>query len=273
MRLRKDVNVYQYHPSAKLFHMVVELKNVPGALESVLRVLREMNLNVLGSFSSVDVAARSGVWSGFIEDSLHTETELREKISSSQYVLDVLVSQSKEGFLVDSLHFPLAWNTGDRAVMMRAKYLILMFDRIREELGTGGETLVYQEGLAYGTETWKNFGSRIGPAFVSSNLHDVLMIYQAVGWFKLEGVDVSERDWTIRIITSGSFECDGRRSARPYSQFVRGHLTGGLTALLGKELECEETKCMAAGDQFCEFTLTPKSRPSAAVGQGTVVAQ
>ncbi len=258
MRLRKDVNVYLYDPSKKFFQVVVELKNVPGALSSVLGVFQNLNLNVLGSFSSVTTYAGTGVWSGFVEDSRHTASELKEKISSSRYVLDSIVVESKEGFLIDSVHFPLSWNTGDTAVMMRGKYLGRMLDKMREKFGTGGEAIIYEEGHVYGKESWTNLAARLGAGFMRSNLQDVLKIYPAVGWFKIDEIDQSERDRTVTIRTSGSFECGGRKSDRPYSHFVRGHLCGALTAALGEEMQCEEVKCIAMSEQRCEFVLRPK---------------
>ncbi|MDV3294138.1 MAG: hypothetical protein LYZ70_07690, partial [Nitrososphaerales archaeon] len=227
-------------------------------LSSVLGVLQNLNLNVLGSFSSVTPHAGTGVWSGFVEDSRHTASELKEKISSSRHVLDSTVVESKEGYLVDSVHFPLSWNTGDRAVMMRGEYLGGMFDKVREKFGTGGEAIVYEEGFDYGKETFANHASRLGAGFMRSNLLDVLKIYQALGWFKIEGIDQSERDRTVTIRTSGSFECEGQKSAKPYSHFVRGHLCGALTVILGEEMECEEAQCTAMGDRHCEFVLRPK---------------
>ncbi len=258
MRLRKDVNVYLYDPSKKFFQLTVELKNAPGALSSVLGILQDLNLNILGSFSSVTAHDMSGVWSAFVEDSRHTATELKKKISSSRYVLDSIVVESKEGFLVDSVHFPLSWNTGDRAVMWRAKYLGGMFDKMRETFGTGGEVLIYEQGHVHGEQTWAEHAARLGAEFTRSNLRDVLKIYQALGWFKIDEIDQSERDQTVTIRISESFECDGRKSVKPYSHFVRGHLCGCLTAILGEQMECKEIRCTAVGDEQCEFVLKHK---------------
>lgn len=272
MRLRKDVNVYLYHPSSKLFHVVVELKNVPGALRDFLGVLQDLNLNVLGSFSSVDSTARAGVWSGFVEDSYHTAPELKERISASQFVLDSIVAESKEGFLVDGVHFPLTFNTGDKAVMMTASYLSRMLAATRKRFGTGGESMVYEEGHGYGRDVWAYYVARLGAGFVRSNLQEVLKLYQAVGWFKLEGVDRNDRDRTVIIRTSGNFECEGAKSSDPYSNFVRGHLCGGFTAIMGEEMACEETECVAAGGQRCEFVLRPNTSAGMPARQVSVAA-
>lgn len=261
MRLRKDIIVYLHDPSRRFFHIAVELKNIPGALHSVLGIFRDLNLNILGSFSSVDGSAKTGVWSAFVEDSHHTASELNKKMSSSEYVLRSTVVESKDGFLIDGLHFPVSWNTGDRAFMGRARYFARMLHKIREEFGTGGEKIVYDEGYVWGKETWTEMMSRIGTGFARSNLNDVLKFYQAQGWFKLDGVERNEDDGRIVIRTSESFECMGGGSRGPYSHFIRGHLSGALSAILDTEMTCEETKCIAAGNQYCEFELRPMAIP------------
>lgn len=257
MRLRKDVNVYLDNPSARLFQVVVELKNVPGALSSVLQVLQDLHLNILGSFSSVDPHGKTGVWSAFVKDSRHSASELKAKISLSEYVLDSKVAESRDGFLVDGIHFPLAWNTGDRAFLGRTKHFARMLSKMREKFGTGGEVLLYEEGYNWGKETWEDFAGALRTGFARSNLDVILKLYQALGWFKLEGVEHDRQSHLVNVRTSSNFECEGEKSLRPHSDFVRGHLCGALTAILGEEMVCEETRCTAAGDRLCEFSLRP----------------
>jgi predicted hydrocarbon binding protein len=259
MRLRKDVNVYLHDPGATFFHVVVELENVPGALQGLLGVLRNMKLSVLSSFSSVDSSAKTGVWSAFVEDSGRTASELKKVVSSAPHVVDSVVISSKEGYLVDGVHFPLALNTGDRAVMMTTKYVMNMLSSVRKEFGSGGDVIVYQEGRSYGSDVGAHYLKRLGSDFVRSNLFEVLQLYQALGWFKLEALDLNLSDHMVTVWTSGCFECEDRKSPKPYSHFVRGHLEGSVSAFLGERLECDEVKCIASGDQFCEFVLKPQA--------------
>lgn len=259
MRLRKDVNIYLHHPSEKFFQVAVELRNVPGALHGLLGVVSEMNLNVLSSFSSVDPFGKTGVWSAFVKDSDHTTSELKRRISASKYVLDSVVMESNDGFLVDNIHFPLAFNTGDRAVMMGAGYIARMLAAVRKEFGSGGDVIVYNEGRSYGKDVGAYYNNELGVEFVRSNLLSVLKLYQALGWFKIEEMERNQGGRSAVLRVSECFECEGKTSPKPYSHFVRGHLGGSLSAYLGEDLECEETKCIAVGSRFCEFSLKPKA--------------
>jgi hypothetical protein len=205
VRLRKDVNVFLYNPSSRFLNVVVELKNAPGALASVLNLLQEQGVNTLGSFSSVEPSARTGVWSAFVDGSNVSSAELKRKLSSLPSVLDSMIVDSKDGFLVDGVHFPVAWNTGDRALIMRARFIIEMFERIRRRFGTGGRSTVFEEGYAFGQGTWSELIARIGDEFARSNLKDVLSIYQALGWFKIDSVERSAGGGSAKIRVTMNF--------------------------------------------------------------------
>ncbi|MDG6956296.1 MAG: hypothetical protein JRN71_06870 [Nitrososphaerota archaeon] len=258
MRLRKDVNVYLFDPTRKYFHIVIELENVPGALRSVLEVMHGLNLNILGSFTSVDSAARLGVWSGFVEDSDHSAMDLKRRLGASPVVHDAMVVESNKGFLVDSLHFPVTFNTGTRAVMMGAKSLASMLSSVTERFGSGGNVILYEEGASYGRELGQEYLLRMGADFIMANFEDVVKLYQALGWFKVEGVKAGPNWEQVVVRVAESFECSGVESKVPHSHFVRGHLEGMLTSWLGSPMECKETLCIARGDKACEFVLTPR---------------
>ncbi|MDG7010822.1 MAG: hypothetical protein JRN57_01755 [Nitrososphaerota archaeon] len=259
MRLRKDVNVYLFDPTRKYFHIVMELENVPGALRSVLEVMQGLHLNVLGSFSSVDSSARLGVWSGFVEDSTHSAWDLKRKLGASPFVHDAMVVESSKGFLVDGLHFPVAFNTGTRAVMMGARALANMLGTVNEQFGSGGNVILYEEGRSYGKEVGAEYMMKLGADFIASNLAEVLKLYQALGWFRVSAVKSDPAGGTIAIQAEENFECAGADSKVPHSHFVRGHLEGMATTWLGKPMECRETLCIAKGDERCEFVLSPRA--------------
>ena len=256
--MRKDVNVYLFDPTRKYFHIVIELENVPGALRNVLEAMHGMSLNILGSFSSVDSAAMVGVWSGFVEDSTHTATDIKQKLEASAFVHDVMVKESSKGFLVDGVHFPVAYNTGTRAVMMGARALANMLRAVNEKFGSGGNVILYEEGRSYGKEVGSDYLLKLGGDFVGPNIAEVLKLYQALGWFRVAKVHTEPDAGTFTLQAEENFECSGVESRVPHSHFVRGHLEGSVTVWLGKPMECKETLCVAKGDKYCEFVISPR---------------
>jgi len=254
MRLQKADACLRPQPG-RFFHIVVELNNTPGALCNLLRDIEGQGITVLNGSSYVDIFAKTAVWSAFVRDSDRTVSELRDKISSAQHVLDSMVVESKGGFLSGGTHFSLSFNANDRTVLGRNSYFERILRRFREKFGSVGEAILYDEGYAYGKDVGEDYARRLGTGFARANLQEVLEMYETAGWFRLEGVERCERYGLITIRAGENFECEGAQSGGPYSQFVRGHLSGGLTAIMGRETACEETKCIAAGDQSCEFVL------------------
>lgn len=259
MRLRKDVNVYLYNPAKRYFHIVIEMDNVPGALNNVLELMGKFRINVLGSFSSVDGSAKLGVWSGFVEDSDHTAAQLRSGLAASPHVHDAMVVESNKGFLVDGVHFPLTFNTGDRAVMLDSKAVARMLANVMEEFGSGGSVILYEEGKSYGKEVASEYARTLGGEFISANLAEVLKLYQALGWFRVESAVVDPIREVITVQAAENFECEAPRAGPAHSHFVRGHLEGMISVWLGEELESKETECSASGAKFCEFEFRPRA--------------
>ncbi|MDG7012812.1 MAG: hypothetical protein JRN46_01125 [Nitrososphaerota archaeon] len=257
--MRKDVNVCLFDPARKYFQIVLELENVPGALKSAMEVIHGLDLNILGSFTSADSAARVGVWSGFVEDGEYTAQDLKRKLGASPAVHDAIVMESNNGFLVDSVHFPVAFNNGTRAIMMGAGAAANMLSTMNERFGTGGNVILHEEGKTYGRELGREYLLRLGADFIMANLEDVVKLYQALGWFRVEGAKAAPGWERVSVRAADSFECAGVEAKVPHSHFVRGHLEGMLTVWLGKPMECREALCIAKGDEVCEFTLTPRA--------------
>ena len=256
VRFPKAVNVAVFYPSKNVLLVTAELRDGPEVLISVLGVLRQKEARVLGSSFFIPKGASSGSWSAFVEGDKLDAVELKERIESLEGVVAATVKESTDGFLVDSELFPLVWNAGDRMVMMRCRYLNATFERMKEMFGSGGDAIVFDEGFTSGNEAGKDFARALGKEFTQSHLRELLMVYQSVGWFRLEDVQV-RKDGTIVLRAAENFECEGAKSEKPHSHFVRGHLAGAASAIKGAKMSCEETKCVAMGDPTCEFTLGP----------------
>jgi len=256
----KEIPIYIRNPGKRSYQVLVRLKNVPGALADAAAVIEKASVNVLGGI--VSASKDQGCWCFFGESSGDgpTAEELVAQLKRSRHVLDAEAKEDLEGFLVDTMTFPLKWNTGDRAILMRQQYMVRMFDDIKKEFGSGGEVILYREGFAYGRSTWEGLEGEIGAEYVRSHFGEVLGIYQAAGWGRVEVVDHDFAGKRAKVRMYENFECEGHQSDRPLSSFVRGHLAGAFSALMDAEsVSCEETMCTAKGDGYCEFVLMEKA--------------
>ncbi|MDA4123889.1 MAG: hypothetical protein OK438_00370 [Thaumarchaeota archaeon] len=250
--------VFHYDPKKKFFLVSLELENRPGALGNLANLLGIRGMNMLEGFFGANTAESNGTVSFFLEsaNSRLDERWLKEFIESSVGVQDVEVKGSVEGFLADSLNFPVVWNTGDRSIVMRMEYVRKIFDAVRKGIGASGDQVIYNQGFDYGKATWVNTFSVFRPTSVAA-LSEVLQIYSAVGWGQVALLELDVKTRRARITMTDGFECTGLATGKAESYFVRGHIAGAMSAYFGTDVKASETKCLSMGDKHCEFELSP----------------
>jgi len=59
------------------------------------------------------------------------------------------------------------------------------------------------------------------------------------------------------LAVNDCFECAVPSDIGRSCAFRRGLAAGTFGALLGQEVQCQETKCRSKGDKFCEFIVVP----------------
>jgi predicted hydrocarbon binding protein len=140
--------------------------------------------------------------------------------------------------------------------MIRTAFFKEMEKTVKKVFSTGADTFLYELGYDHGLPTWENL-FRTFKVGDSKDLDYALQIYNAVGWCRPRVLSYDKSRGTARIRLDDNFECEAQRWGKPASQFVRGHFAGAISALDGRKHMCLETRCVAKGDEFCEFELTP----------------
>jgi len=146
---------------------------------------------------------------------------------------------------------------GVRVVIMRAGTFVNLQRRIEAILGDDASALFYEAGIFAGREStkvllkeWEERGMEF--------LKKWSRFYQSagVGWFKIEDININfeKEGGYIRVKQSFIAEEYGK-SNQSVCHFLCGFFSGVLQEVLGEKLTCEEIKCTAKGDQYCEFKL------------------
>ena len=148
-------------PAKKCLNLSVELRNEPGALLRVQNVLSDLRFNVLGSFSTVDLGSRTGRWGAFLKDPDGSLRTLKSKLRALPFVVGFEVEESKDGYLVDLIHFPLVQSGGERAIMMTSKHLLALGEQIARVFGSGGPVILFGAAQAYGRFFFYEWGSLV----------------------------------------------------------------------------------------------------------------
>jgi predicted hydrocarbon binding protein len=258
--LPKDVMTLEFNPTRKLAHFVIELTNIPGALEHSAALATRHKVNILSGFHHTSSASERGFWSFFADFTVATvdPEQLAEELKSLPFVLNVRFQVPLNGLLVDAFHFPLRWG-GQRAIMLRTDSMGAILSRINGMFGDGpaAKVVLYEMGEAAGRAIYKDLAARIGKDMIRDELSQVLALYASSGWGLTELLHIDYNMRTALVRMRENFECvhyQGK-SSMPRSSFVRGHLAGWFSELFRIRAEVTENRCVAKGDEFCDFAV------------------
>jgi predicted hydrocarbon binding protein len=251
---KQSLGVY-YSPRVKSFHVVVRLKDVPGALSSVLGLLRN-HLDLIGS-TSYNLEDGGAIWSGFGKSLSKDETEgkLRKLVKRSPKVLECEVKGSDHGLLIDSFHSGIEVAPDRPAVVFPLAGVSRIYDHLARILGSEGETILFEEGSALGKSSGQYLNTMLGHGRLDWKVKALLGTYSIIGWGSAS-LEVEKSGARYRVRIRDCMECFGVGKNRQECNLVRGCLTSAVSTLSGSEFKSEETKCRFRGHPFCEFLLS-----------------
>lgn len=126
-----------------------------------------------------------------------------------------------------------------------------LFDMLRE-LGSGGKAILFNMGYKAGYD----LANRIVKFFESSGraLEYTLLYHESLGHGRFEILRYIDKvECWIRADELS--ECIGVKAEEPNSHLFRGILSGILSRLWNSKVSVEEVKCVAKGDDYCEFRV------------------
>jgi len=154
---------------------------------------------------------------------------------------------------IELLDIPLTHGAA-RLAVFTLEDMHRLFEKLREA-GSGGLAIIYHMGYGAG----ESLAKRLGKYFRDNRkaLEYLLLYYETLGHGKFKLRIYSEKE-RCKVVVEELLECMGVKSSEPNSQLFRGILAGFLTELWGVEVEVVETKCIAMGDEYCEFEARVK---------------
>jgi predicted hydrocarbon binding protein len=256
----KRVMTSVYEPGKTLILGVLEISDEPGSLAEVAGILSKSGVNLRQSESYASSIGTNAIWS-FIGEVGHDFDlkSIENAFHVSPRVKNCELVKSDSGFLSNTLQFPIETTQGARLMLLSPSLLTSAFAEMKKIFGTGGNTLLYNEGLAAGREYTSSIPRELLALGMDRTLKrdkDPIGIFVSLGWGLLEMVEAPPDKSKIVVAIRENFEAVGMKATGPNCQFVRGFLAGSFSAAVGRMLQCTETECIAAGDPACVFTLT-----------------
>ena len=252
---KKRIFPVHYAPGKKLFHIVASISDAPGSYSSILDLLR-MKVNLIGT-STYTRNDGTAMFSGFSEalSPRLTAKELEKLIMGSRAAISAKVYEGKDGLLVDTFH--TGFVVGNEVyILMRRDGLVHVFDRVSKMLGSGGDALLFEEGVAMSMKNAEMMIKNVGVDRVRAQMGVLNRFLAAQGWGEIEAKEGPKKgSFTVRV--DDCFECTADGSSRRGCNFMRGYLAGGAKATFGRDYESKETRCRLRGADACVFQLTP----------------
>ena len=263
MPAEKRIPWVVYAPSKRIAQLVLELLNKPGVMAKVSKLMGDRSVNILSGIVWAEPGEETATWVFFVD---LTEAGIGpEELAGELRKLDVVlradvVGQRIGDLVVDTYSFPIMLLTR-RMVLLDVAGVSAMLDWLDRTFETGGHAILFDMGLEAGKSVVRGLKRGFG-LFGRQAFETFMAMCTAMGFFKYELIsfDAESRRAVVRLFRS--FECEpfrGRGERRTRSHLLRGMVAGALEAVFGCPMMVKETRCVARGDECCEFVAEPRA--------------
>ncbi len=255
---RRRIFPFYYSVGERTVHIVATLTDQPGALASLLSELSS-KVNLIGT-SSYSTGENAAVFSGFgrVLSENESAQSIRDLTSNLPHVTDCRVWDSKDGLLVDRFHTGFWAGAGEPYLIFPNRGLSETFEGVVRALGSGGEYMLYTEGLNYAKVRGPLYKKIMGP-HPESRLDELAALVGALGY----GQSIATADSSgmgLKLTSRECFECSTPTHCKRTCSFLRGMAVGIFSCIFDRELVGTETRCRQRGHEECVFILTAKDR-------------
>ena len=251
----KEIMTVLYKPGHRLFQLAFTAEVNETPLTKLWGLLGKRGIRIISSTLS-DTGRTGGKWNVFLdcEDYSITKEALAHMLENLPYLGGLRIAGGSD-LIVDDLYFPIVSTTGSRTMLISLEVLQRMLAAMGEQFGSGGTVISYQEGVAMGAIAAAALQVTM-KGDVRRFITEAVKLYSAngIGQAQFVTTDFDSPHFVVRI--SRNIECEGKHSKKPNSEWIRGHISGSASLVLGFPMVCTETKCIAMGDPYCEFDLT-----------------
>jgi len=250
---RKVEFPFYYSAERKSVHIMAELVSKASAVtEVLLRLKAKVEFVGVSAYSSgEDTITFSGI--GKLRSSSDTPQSVRALISHLEFVRRSEVTGSKKGLLIDRFHTGFQVGDGEPFLMVPTAVLASTFEAVGQAFGSGGETILYNQGKAYSVARWAGISRALGPT-AKARLEEVAAMTAAVGWAIVE-IRHMPGTSVVEVVNHDCFECSGIAKGGHGCPFLRGMAVGLIESAFGTRVTSQETRCREDGADACVFVL------------------
>ncbi|RLG75354.1 MAG: hypothetical protein DRO23_04285 [Thermoprotei archaeon] len=240
----------------KPIFLSLTLRNVPGIIAKIAKILSENNVNILYGIHSVEKHIGYWIFLAEFSDAKKPLGQIIEEIKSMEGVLEINYGIDSVGdMLINPFPFTITLPYGiGRASIIPITILKKAVSDLREKWGIAASVFLYHVGYHIGETLGNMFKEKsFGYEEILKASLEYLKYLNLFKDYSIKFFSLINNAASIKIYDS--FECENVKSDKPVSHFLRGILGGILFTIFRKEITVYETKCIAKGDKFCEYTI------------------
>jgi hypothetical protein len=243
----------------KIYGVIVKSEIEKGVLRKISELAENLGITIRYIQISMTKTDEPGVTAVAFVDFSNSEVSPEralELVKREKFIKNAkIIKPSRNGIIFDDYFFPLIAGN-ERVVVFRKSVYEALFNGVRKKFGSAGEAMLYYQGFTVGFKIYDEYAKTAD----SENLWDLVEVAKAVnmtlGWGIIDKIEIDAEKGVAQVRIHQSFECElGEETGKPYSQFYRGAIAGLFTRFFGKDVNVQETKCVAKGDPYCEFTI------------------
>lgn len=233
------------------------LANISGALHNITAIPEKhhLNINYIETCGVFEEKYILFMVIDFTDSKVSPKEILEEFKKAKKYVLEVSIAPTFKNIIYPSKF--CAKSIGDiRVILFGVANMKGVVEGIKEEFGMrGGYSLLYHLGYGVGEELYEIYAAPLGIKSVEEGSILLRALVRGASWGEI--IEYEENEDKIIVKFRNLWECEvqvGKVHA-PASAYVKGLITGYFKNILGREPIVEETKCIAAGDPYCQFEI------------------
>lgn len=257
---KRDFSVVEVEPGENLYEICIILKDVPGALAETAKVLADAHINIkTGSIFYLPGSSKLGAWTSFIDVSKAKRdiNDITKELRRLDSVVDVKLERPYPAPF-EVIHFPILLGNSRAAIMPMETFREIWegFEKILTPSGL--EAVLYDVGKRNGIYNANHLSEKYRVKDVEL-ISTIIQASKATGWGIVEAKNIDFKRLSGTVVVNDCFEALAREK-KPYKvcHWIRGFIAGFTSIVFGQPVETVETKCLATGDEYCEFEIKKK---------------
>ena len=238
------------------------LANIPGVLRSIAEVFAKYNVNILSGLLHAPPESKEAVWivaTDFTE-ALKRPEEVFDEFRKLNIVLHVDYGVKRFGNILIP-PFQIRLNVLEKGVIVQKKSWLKEVNRaIVEEFGSGAEALMFHIGFQAGcrvADRWREASGLSGKELIVLGFETV-RVFNWISDYKIVKLNLYRPEIVFRVWDLMDCSPFKGQMKEPTSHYFRGIVSGYISRITGKQVVFVETRCIAKGDPYCEFTSIRK---------------